>query len=116
MASASANFLRDVGRLLTRSHDLAETLENVVRLVARWMHASACSIYLLEDDGDRLVLRATRGLNPQSVGRALEERQTIAVPDVQKDPRVHAFPYSGEQRFRSLVAVPLLVRGEPVGV
>jgi phosphoenolpyruvate-protein phosphotransferase len=49
-------------------------------------------------------------------GRALEERQTIAVPDVRKDPRVHAFPYSGEQRFRSLVAVPLLVRGEPVGV
>jgi hypothetical protein len=37
--------LRDVGRLLTRSHDLAETLENVVRS-ARWMHASACSIYV----------------------------------------------------------------------
>jgi phosphotransferase system, enzyme I, PtsP len=128
MPRPSANLLRDLGRLLTRSHDLEETLENVVRLVARWMHASACSIYLLEDDGERLVLRATRGLNPQSVGRmrirvgqgiagrALAERQTIAVPDVQKDPRVHAFPYSGEQRFRSLVAVPLLVRGEPVGV
>jgi phosphotransferase system enzyme I (PtsP) len=49
-------------------------------------------------------------------GRALEERKTIAVPDVRLDSRVHAFPYSGEQRFRSLVAVPLLVRGEPVGV
>ena len=35
MASASANFLRDVGRLLTRSHDLAETLENVVRRPTR---------------------------------------------------------------------------------
>ena len=128
MPRPSANLLRDLGRLLTRSHDLEETLENVVRLVARWMHASACSIYLLEDDGERLVLRATRGLNPQSVGRmrirvgqgiagrALAERSTIAVPDVRKDPRVHAFPYSGEQRFRSLVAVPLLVRDEPVGV
>src|SRR5215831_4771665 len=128
MPRPSANLLRDLGRLLTRSHDLHETLENVVRLVARWMRASACSIYLLEDDGERLVLRATRGLNPQAVGRmrirvgqgiagrALEERVTIAVPDVRKDPRVHAFPYSGEQRFRSLVAVPLLVRGEPVGV
>jgi len=128
MPRPSANLLRDLGRLLTRSHDLEETLENVVRLVARWMRASACSIYLLEDDGERLVLRATRGLNPQSVGRmrirvgqgiagrALAERSTIAVPDVRKDPRVHAFPYSGEQRFRSLVAVPLLVRDEPVGV
>ncbi len=128
MPRPSANLLRDLGRLLTRSHDLEETLNNVVRLVARWMRASACSIYLLEDDGERLVLRATRGLNPQAVGRmrirvgqgiagrALEERKTIAVPDVRKDTRVHAFPYSGEQRFRSLVAVPLLVRGEPVGV
>src|SRR5258706_5703851 len=128
MPRPSANLLRDLGRLLTRSHDLEETLNNVVRLVARWMRASACSIYLLEDDGVRLVLRATRGLSPQAVGRmrirvgqgiagrALEERKTIAVPDVRKDTRVHAFPYSGEQRFRSLVAVPLLVRGEPVGV
>jgi phosphotransferase system, enzyme I, PtsP len=128
MARPSANLLRDLGRLLTRSHDLQETLENVVRLVARWMHASACSIYLLDEDGERLTLRATRGLNPQAVGRmkirvgqgvagrALDERKTIAVPDVRLDPRVHAFPYSGEQRFRSLVAVPLLVRGEPVGV
>ncbi len=128
MARASANFLRDVGRLLTRSHDLAETLENVVRLVARWMHASACSIYVLEEDGETLVLRATRGLNPEAVGRvrirvgqgiagrALEQRETIAVPDVRLEPRVHAVSFSGEQRFRSLVAVPLLVRGEPVGV
>src|SRR5262245_57861692 len=128
MPRPSANLLRDLGRLLTRSHDLQETLENVVRLVARWMRASACSIYLLDADGERLVLRATKGLNPQAVGRmkirvgqgvagrALAERKTIAVPDVRLDPRVHAFPYSGEQKFRSLVAVPLLVRGEPLGV
>ncbi|HTO09909.1 MAG TPA: phosphoenolpyruvate--protein phosphotransferase [Myxococcota bacterium] len=128
MPRPSANLLRDLGRLLTRSHDLEETLNNVVRLVARWMRASACSIYLLEDDGRTLILRATRGLNPNAVGRmrirvgqgiagrSLEQRETIAVPDVRQDPRIHAFPYSGEQRFRSLVAVPLLVRGEPVGV
>src|SRR5258705_1750191 len=128
MPRPSANLLRDLGRLLTRSHDLQETLENVVRLVARWMRASACSIYLLDEDGERLVMRATRGLNPQAVGRmkirvgqgvagrALEERKTIAVPDVRLDSRVHAFPYSGEQRSRWLVPVPLVVRGEPVGV
>ena len=128
MPRPSANLLRDLGRLLTRSHDLEETLNNVVRLVARWMRASACTIYLLEDDGQTLVMRATRGLNPQAVGRmririgqgiagrSLEQRETIAVPDARLDSRIHAFPYSGEQRFRSLVAVPLLVRGEPVGV
>src|SRR5258705_13964729 len=117
MPRPSANLLRDLGRLLTRSHDLQETLENVVRLVARWMRASACSVYLLDEDGERLVMRATRGLNPQAVGRmkirvgqgvagrALEERKTIAVPDVRLDSPVHPFPYSGGPRFPSPVAV-----------
>jgi len=117
-----------MGRLLTRSHDLEETLENVVRLVARWMHAGGCSIYLSEDDGSTLVLRATRGLRPECVGQlrlrvgegivgaALESRETIAVPDWQRDDRFRLFPESGEERFRSLVAVPLIMRGMPMGV
>ncbi|MEE2704054.1 MAG: hypothetical protein VX614_08550, partial [Myxococcota bacterium] len=62
MALSATELLRDVGRLLVRSHELQETLENLVRLVARWMHVGCCSIYLLEDDGSELVLRATRGL------------------------------------------------------
>jgi phosphotransferase system enzyme I (PtsP) len=124
----SEALLRDVGRLLTRSHDLRETLDNVVRLVARWMHASACSIYVLEQDGDWLVLRSTRGLLPESVGRVrlrvgqgitgacLAARRPIAVPDVRQDARAVIFPESGEERFRSMLAVPLSVGELPVGV
>ncbi len=120
--------LRDLGRLLTRSHDLEETLRNVVRLVTRRMRAGACSVYLLSDEGDRLVLRATRGLRPDAVGRVrlglgeglvgacLEGRETIAVPDVTKDPRFRAFPESGELKFRSMLAVPLVVGALPTGV
>ena len=37
MPGGESQLLRDVGRLLGRSHDLEETLANVVRLVARWM-------------------------------------------------------------------------------
>jgi phosphotransferase system enzyme I (PtsP) len=120
--------LRDVGRLLTRSHDLPETLANVVRLVVRWMRVGGCSIYLVEDDGQTLVLRATRGLRREAVGSVrmrigeglvgacLEAREPIAVPDAARDSRFRAFPSSGEDRFRSLLAMPLLVRQLPVGV
>jgi putative methionine-R-sulfoxide reductase with GAF domain len=78
----------------------------------------------LDEDGERLVMRATRGLNPQAVGRmkirvgqgvagrALEERKTIAVPDVRLDPRVHAFPYSSDASGRWW-RCRCLVRGEP---
>jgi phosphotransferase system enzyme I (PtsP) len=126
--SVASELLHDVGRLLTRSHDLRETLDNVVQLVARRMHASACSIYLCEPDPSWLVLRATRGLKQKSVGKvrlrvgqgitgaALEARAPIAVPDVRRDPRMVLFPESGEQKFRSMLAVPLVVGDLPVGV
>ncbi len=126
--SRAAELLKDVGRLLTRSHDLEATLENVVRLVARWMRAGGCSVYLAEDDGATLTLRATRGLRPEAIGQvrlragegivgaALASREVIAVPDRQCDDRFRLFPESGEERFRSLVAVPLIMRGIPLGV
>ncbi len=128
MPGGESQLLRDVGRLLGRSHDLEETLANVVRLVARWMHSGGCSIYLVEDDDTSLVLRATRGLRADAVGRVrlaigqgivghcLESRQPLAVPDVRQEPRFVPFPESGEERFRSLLAVPLLVRDHPIGV
>ncbi len=128
MALSAAELLRDVGRLLARSHELQETLENLVRLVARWMRVGCCSIYLLEDEGSELVLRATRGLHKDAVGRVrlhvgkgivgacLETRESIPVPDVRLDPRHVEFTGSGEERFLSLLAVPLVVRALPVGV
>jgi phosphotransferase system enzyme I (PtsP) len=124
----SEELLRDVGRILTRSHALHETLENIVRLVARWMHAAACSVYLLEEGDQWLVLRATRGLKREAVGQVrlrvgqgiagacLAARETVAVPDVSLDKRNLAFPESGELRFRSMLAVPLIVRDVAVGV
>jgi phosphotransferase system enzyme I (PtsP) len=124
----SGDLLRDVGLLLTRSHDLEETLQNVVRLVARWMRADACSIYLLDESGEYLVLRATRGLKRESVGRVrlrvgeglvgacLAEGETLAVAEAAKDPRFRRFPESGEDRFASLLAVRLMVGALPVGV
>jgi phosphotransferase system enzyme I (PtsP) len=126
--SVAPELLQDVGRLLTRSHDLRETLDNVVKLVARRMRASACSIYLCEADPNWLVLRATRGLRRRAVGQvrlrvgqgitgsALAAGAPIAVPDVTRDPRMVLFPESGEKKFRSMLAVPLVVGKLPVGV
>jgi phosphotransferase system enzyme I (PtsP) len=126
--AVAPDLLQDVGRLLTRSHDLREILDNVVRLVARRMHASACSIYLTDTDPSWLVLRATRGLRQKAVGKvrlrvgqgitgaAAAAGEPIAVPDVRCDPRMVLFPESGEQKFRSMLAVPLVVGDLRVGV
>ena len=52
--------------LVGRSHDLDETLNNVVELVAGRLRADACSVYLTTPDLKYLTLSATRGLAPQA--------------------------------------------------
>ncbi|RPJ09531.1 MAG: GAF domain-containing protein, partial [Deltaproteobacteria bacterium] len=61
--------LEDISSLILHSHDLQETLDNIVNLVAKRMRSDVCSIYLLEDDGETLTLNATRGLSKNSVGK-----------------------------------------------
>ena len=61
--------LADVAEIVSRSHDLSETLDNVVDLVAKRLDADACSIYLIEADMRKLTLSATIGLNREAVGR-----------------------------------------------
>ena len=56
--------LEDISSLILQSHDLEETLDNIVSLVARRMGTEVWSIYLLEENGSVLRLRASKGLSP----------------------------------------------------
>ena len=46
----------------------ADTLMNVVALIATRFNTDVCSAYLLEPDRSNLVLAATLGLHPRSIG------------------------------------------------
>jgi len=61
--------LEDISSIILHSHDLHETLDNIVTIVAKRMNSDVCSIYLLEDDGETLVLKATKGLAKGAVGK-----------------------------------------------
>src|SRR5579872_2454837 len=60
--------LEEIGKLAAKAGKPAETLRNVVALIARRFHTDVCSVYLLEPDRANLVLAATVGLRPQTVG------------------------------------------------
>src|ERR1700734_170653 len=47
----------------------ADTLMNVVALIAARFRTDVCSAYLLEPDRSNLVLAATLGLAPRSIGK-----------------------------------------------
>jgi GAF domain-containing protein len=68
--------LEDISSIILHSHDLHETLDNIVTIVAKRMKTDVCSIYLLEKDGETLLLKATKGLSKASVDRASSSRSS----------------------------------------
>ncbi|MCD6526948.1 MAG: phosphoenolpyruvate--protein phosphotransferase [Desulfuromonas sp.] len=120
--------LEDISTLILQSHDLNETLDNIVSLVARRMRSHVCSIYLLDSDGITLWLRATQGLTQQAIGRvsmklgeglasmAIEQSRAISIMEPEDHPRYLYFKETGEEKFHCFLAIPLLDRRNPIGV
>src|SRR5246127_473570 len=60
--------LEEIGNLAAEEGKPAETLMNVVALIAKRFHTDVCSVYLLEPDRANLVLAATVGLRSKCIG------------------------------------------------
>jgi phosphotransferase system, enzyme I, PtsP len=119
--------LEDISALILHSHDLQETLDNIVNLVAKRMASDVCSIYLLEEDGETLRLHATRGLSRLSVGitmkisegltgLVIESRGVVETDNAPLHPRYKYFRKTKEEKVLSFLGVPFFERKNPIGV
>ena len=119
--------LEDISSIILHSHDLQDTLDNIVTLVARRMGSDVCSIYLLENDGETLTLKATKGLSKASVGRvsmkvhegltglAVETRAMVMSDNAPAHPRYKYFKEAKEEQFLSFLGLPLFEHKAPIG-
>jgi len=120
--------LEEVSRLVSHAHDPAETLASIVRLIQGRFGTDVCSAYLLEADRGELVLGATVGLDPGSVGRVrmrtdegltgmvVERMAPVMVDEASRHPRFKHFAEAGEDPYRSFLGVPLIEAGVVQGV
>jgi signal transduction protein with GAF and PtsI domain len=120
--------LEEITSLTQEEGKPADTLMNVVALIAARFRTDVCSAYLLEPDRSNLVLAATLGLHPRCIGKlrmplseglaglVAEQVRPVAVDDVRKHPRFKYFQEAGEEVYHSFLGVPLIDRGILQGV
>jgi GAF domain-containing protein len=120
--------LYSIIKVVGSSIDLTRVLEGIVELVTEATDCHACFVYIR--DGDRLRIRAASRVYAHVVGTvefAIDEGLTGWVArtgepafireDALSDPRMKYVPELEEERFQSMVAVPVPARsGEVLGV
>ena len=120
--------LEQIVKLTEEGGKPADTLMNVVALIAERFKTDVCSAYLLEPDRSNLVLAATLGLHPRCIGTlrmrlneglaglVAEQVLPVAVENVKNHPRFKYFKEAGEEEYLSFLGVPLIDRGVLQGV
>ena len=61
--------IKELAGLFEKSRSLSDFLQTVVSVVAFHMKSAICSVYLLDEQENDLVLTANQGLNTDLVGR-----------------------------------------------
>src|SRR5262249_40659467 len=111
--------LEEISRLVvSHTGDPRETLTNIARLIQPPFRSAVCSVSLRVPDRRPLVLSATMGLEPASVGRVrmrmdeglvglvAEQLAPHVVADATRHPRFKYFPEAGEDLYHSFLGVP----------
>ncbi|MGD0166481.1 MAG: GAF domain-containing protein [Gaiellaceae bacterium] len=121
--------LTETTEAVNSSLDLQEVMALIARKVAEALETDACFVYLYDERGDELVLRATYGaqvgeeerkprmrVGEGLTGSSAAVRQPVMIPEAANlDPRFKAFKNLPEGEYESILAVPILARDKLEG-
>jgi signal transduction protein with GAF and PtsI domain len=120
------DFLHEIGLGISAA-PLAKILGRIVLFVSTAIQSDSCFIYIL--DGRDLVLRASKNLHSEIIGRlriqfgqgitgwvAAHKKPVAIARNAYLDPRFRSFNELPEDRYEAFLSVPVLCRGKLVGV
>jgi len=106
---------------------LVTLLDEAPRRIAAIFEAEVCSLYLLEGDGNELVMRGNVGFPHRALGQvrlqigqgitgeAVEYLRPISAEAAEQHASYRHFDELGEERFPVFLAVPIRGKGGPLG-
>ena len=119
-----AETLREVLEAINRQARLEDTIDEVLKQLARVVVFDSCSVALLDADGRFRIIGARGFADPHKiVGQTFRNRLReataerpwpFAIPDVDEDARFERLP--GGEKVRSWAGIPLLVEGQLIGL
>ncbi|MFT6010736.1 MAG: phosphotransferase system enzyme I (PtsP), partial [Candidatus Azotimanducaceae bacterium] len=122
------DILRRVIQEVNAARDLGTALDIIVERIQEAMGTQVCSVYLLNEDRDRYVFMANRGLNASAVGKASlgigeglvgyvgERAEPVNLQDAAKHRRYHYLEEVGEEPFNAFLGVPIIHHRRVLGV
>lgn len=122
------NILRRIIQELSGAQDFKEALNIMVNRVAKALNTNACSIFLLDRRRGEYVLTATKGLNPQAVGKVRiplnqglvgfvgEREEPINLDDASKHPHFLPVPEVNEEIYKAFLGTPIIYHRQVLGV
>jgi signal transduction histidine kinase/DNA-binding response OmpR family regulator len=121
----------EVLRVISSSpNDVQPVFDMIAQSAVRLCEAQFCAVFRF--DGELIHFVGHSGVTPQvdeavrqaypipagqdsAVGRAILNRTIVHIPDVHADPAYGLLSVASAVTFRSIVAVPMLLDGQPIG-
>ena len=119
--------LFEIGKLIGSELDPGVLLSRIAELICQLIGAKACSVMLLDADRKRLLAKAAYGVRSERMqslsfrigegvaGWVCARGESALIPDVSIDERFVVLP-GNQTPIAALLCVPLIARGERVGV
>ncbi|MBI3896064.1 MAG: GAF and ANTAR domain-containing protein [Acidobacteria bacterium] len=121
------NILR-VSETVSSNLYLDGILKLVVELASEMTHSSVCSIMLVDEEKQELVIKAARAsseeylkkpplkIDRSLIGRVVSGGKIITIPDVASEPDYQYPELAKKEGLQSLVSLPLIAKDQVLGV
>ncbi len=120
--------LSKISKAISSDLYLEDILKLIVTVTAQVMNSKICSLMLLDEKDEKLIIRATQSISEEYnkkpplkvgegiAGKVVKDNRPIAVFDVIKRAEYKYKDIAKKEGLKSLLCVPLSVKGRTTGV